>query len=269
MHYVDEGSGHPVVMVHGNPTWSFYWRALIADLREDHRAIAADHVGMGLSDKPPAGRYPHTLDRRIADFGSFIAGLELTEPITLIVHDWGGAIGLGWAVDHPDLVRRIVVTNTAAFHLPQGRSMPAALRLARSRPLGTASVLLANAFVRGAIRWGVAEPLDPAVRAGYLAAHSSVADRLAVLRFVLDIPLRPADPSYSTVTAVSDGLDRLAHVPMLICWGARDFVFDDHFLAEWQSRFSGARVHRFADAGHLVMEDAADQIIPLVRAFLR
>ena len=269
MHYVDEGSGHPVVMVHGNPTWSFYWRALIADLREDHRAIAADHVGMGLSDKPPAGRYPHTLERRIADFGSFIAGLELTEPITLIVHDWGGAIGLGWAVDHPDLVRRIVVTNTAAFHLPQGRSMPAALRLARSRPLGTASVLLANAFVRGAIRWGVAEPLDPAVRAGYLAAHSSVADRLAVLRFVLDIPLRPADPSYSTVTAVSDGLDRLAHVPMLICWGARDFVFDDHFLAEWQARFPGARVHRFADAGHLVMEDAADQIISLVRAFLR
>lgn len=269
MHYVDEGSGPPVVMVHGNPTWSFYWRRMILDLRADFRAIAPDHIGMGWSDKPAHERYPFTLDRRISDLGRFIDELALEEPVALVVHDWGGAIGLGWAVQHPDQVSRIIVTNTAAFHLPGGRTLPKALALARSRPIGTAAVLGANAFVRGALRWGVEKPLDDSVAAGYLAPYDSPRNRQAVLRFVQDIPIKPSHPTYRTISDIDDQLGGLADKPMLICWGAKDFVFDDHFLTGWQERFPHANVHRFPRAGHLVLEDAGDEIMPLVGGFLR
>ena len=132
LHYVDEGTGPPVLAVHGNPSWSFYWRSLISDLSDSHRVIAPDHIGMGLSDKPTRATYPFTLRRRIDDLTDFVDSLELTEPLTLIVHDWGGAIGCGWAVEHPDQVSKLVITNTAAFGLPSGKAMPALLSAARS-----------------------------------------------------------------------------------------------------------------------------------------
>lgn len=267
-HYVDEGAGPPTVLVHGNPTWSFYWRELIQAIAGNGRAIAPDHIGMGFSDRPDRSRYPFTLERRIQDFGIFVRQLELSEPITLIVHDWGGAIGLGWAVDNPDLVSRIVVTNTAAFGLPAGKRMPPALALARSYPLGSGLVVAANAFVRGAIRLGVKTPMAGDIQAGYLAPYLRRADRISILEFVKDIPLVPTHRSYDTLAAVDRNLVRLANIPMMICWGARDFVFDDHILNEWERRFPSAEVHRFADAGHFVLEDAGDDIVPLVLEFM-
>lgn len=269
LHCLDEGSGPTVLMLHGNPSWSFYYRNLVLALRGDHRTIVPDHIGMGLSEKPPADRYPYTLARRVADLEELLERLEVRGPVTLVVHDWGGMIGLAWAVRHPERVARLVILNTGAFHLPASKPLPWQIGVVRNTPLGPLLVRGFNAFCRGAVRSCVTRrPMSAEVRAGYLRPYDSWANRVAVLRFVQDIPLKPNDPSYELVTATQDGLARLRDVPMLICWGMRDFVFDHHFLAEWERRFPAAEVHRFEDAGHYVLEDAGEEIIPLVRQFL-
>jgi haloalkane dehalogenase len=265
-HYIDEGQGEAVVMVHGNPTWSFVFRHLIAGLRDRYRVIAPDHIGCGLSDKPDDSQYEYRLRRRVDDLDALVEHLGLRS-LTLVLHDWGGMIGMAWASRHPERVKRLVILNTASFLMPQGKKLPWSLWLVRNTPLGPVLVRGLNAFSRGAVRYCVCKPLAPEVRAGYLKPYGSWKDRLAVLRFVQDIPLAPGDCGYDLVRSVQDGLHRFQDVPMLICWGAKDFVFDDHFLAEWQRRFPRAEVHRFADAGHLVLEDAGDRILPLVRDF--
>jgi haloalkane dehalogenase len=178
-------------------------------------------------------------------------------------------IGMGYAVRHPDRIARLVVLNTAAFHPPTGKRLPWQLSLCRSACLGPLLVRGLNAFCTGAARnCAVRRPLSDAVRRAYLAPYDSWSNRRAVLRFVQDIPLRPRDRAFDAVSEVDGGLPRLAHLPMLICWGLRDFVFDADFLNEWTRRFPRAEVHGFDDAGHYVLEDAAEEIVPLVSRFL-
>src|SRR5262245_40625611 len=136
MHYLDEGSGPPVVMVHGNPTWSFYFRNLVQALRDDYRTVVPDHIGCGLSDKPGDDRYEYTLDRRVADLEALLDSLGLTSNLTLVLHDWGGMIGMAFASRHPERIRRLVILNTAAFLLPAGKRLPRSLWLVRNTPLG-------------------------------------------------------------------------------------------------------------------------------------
>ena len=267
--YIDEGSGPPVVLVHGNPTWSFYYRSLLAALpRAGFRALAPDHLGMGRSAKPPADAYPYTLSRRVEDFGRFLDAVVPGEPVTLVVHDWGGAIALAWAVEHRERVARLVLLNTGAFPLPEGMRLPLALRAARTRPLGELAVRYANAFARGAALVGSRRRLPAAVRRGYLAPYDRPAHRVGVLRFVQDIPLSPRDPAYATLARTGDRLGVLADKPVLICWGMRDFVFDERILARWEQIYPHADVHRFPHAGHYVLEDAGEEIVTLVLAFL-
>jgi pimeloyl-ACP methyl ester carboxylesterase len=271
LHYLDEGpkDAPPVVMVHGNPTWSFYWRELAKEFRKDHRVIVPDHVGCGLSDKPGDARYPYRLERRVADLDALLSKAGVERNITLVLHDWGGMIGLAWASRFPERVKRLVLFNTAAFGLPRGKSFPLALRVARDTPLGPLLVRGFNAFARSAAHVGAKEkPLSPQMRDVYCSPYDSWANRIATLRFVQDIPLSPQDPSWALVHDVDQGLaERFKSVPTLICWGAKDFVFDDHFLDEWRRRLPHAEVHRFAGAGHYVVEDAVDRIVPLMRTF--
>ena len=119
-HYVDQGSGPPVIMVHGNPTWSFYYRNLIQALSPDFRAIAVDHIGCGLSDKPGVTQYGYTLDCRVKDLERFIRRLELKEKITFVLHDWGGMIGIAYALNHLERMDKIILLNTTAFFPPPG-----------------------------------------------------------------------------------------------------------------------------------------------------
>jgi cis-3-alkyl-4-acyloxetan-2-one decarboxylase len=268
LHYLDEGRGPPVVMVHGNPTWSFYYRDLVLRLRDRYRCVVPDHVGCGLSDKPPAGRYPYTLDRRVADLAALLDHLKLDRDVTLVVHDWGGMIGTAWAARFPDRVKRLVVLNTAAFHLPPGKRLPLSLWVGRNTALG-AVIRGLNLFCRAAVRWcTVRRPLPPAVRRMYLAPYDSWAHRVAVLKFVQTIPLKPTDPGYDIVTQTEERLPLLRDKPVLVCWGMRDFVFDADFLAEWERHFPHADVHRYADAGHYVLEDAGDEVGLRVEEFL-
>jgi haloalkane dehalogenase len=267
-HYLDEGSGEPVVMLHGNPTWSFYYRELVRGLCGEYHTVVPDHIGCGLSDKPGDDRYDYTLGRRVEDLEALLDHLGLRDNLTLVLHDWGGMIGMAYAHRHPERVKRLVVLNTAAFRMPAGKRLPRSLWWFRNTPLGPLLIRGLNAFCRGAARYCARRPLTGPVRAGYLAPYDSWRNRIAVLRFVQDIPLAPGDRSYELVREVDEGLHRFRRVPMLICWGERDFVFDAPFLEEWQRRFPDAEVHRFPDAGHLVLEDAGDRIIPLVGRFL-
>ena len=267
-HYLDEGSGEAVVAVHGNPTWSFYYRDLVRDLRHDYRVIVPDHMGCGLSDKPDDSAYDYTLSRRIEDFGRLMDDLGLDD-VNLVVHDWGGMIGLGWAVRNPERVKRLVILNTAAFHLPKSKSFPWQLWMVRDTPLGPLMVRGLNAFARGATRFACTrKKLSREVRNAYCAPYDSWADRIATLRFVQDIPLRPGDSGYDIVADTAAKLDVFRDRPVLVCWGDKDFVFDGHFLAVWQRAYPNAEVHRFADCGHWILEDAREEIIPLVRRFL-
>ena len=266
MHYIDEGGGDPVVMVHGNPTWSFYYRELARALKQaGHRVIAPDHVGMGLSDKPCERRYEHTLRNRLRDLERLLSHLA-PGPVTLVVHDWGGPIGLGWALREPARVKALVILNTAAFLPPEGHRLPWQLAPLRTA-LGPLLVQGANLFCLGAASGCARKTLSPVVRAGLLAPYDSWEHRHAVLRFVQDIPRRREDAAHALLEWMGQELHRLAELPALIAWGKRDFVFGDAFLDEWRRRLPQAQVREFRDAGHYVLEDARDELIPLIRDF--
>jgi haloalkane dehalogenase len=271
MAYVDEGAGPPVLLVHGNPTWGFYYRSLLAALPPlGLRAIAPDHIGMGRSEKPSTAAYPHTLARRVADFGEFVDGLGLTEPVSLVVHDWGGAIALAWAVDHVDRVDKLLLLNTGAFPIPPGKALPWSLAAARVPVLGGLAVRGLNAFSLGALVMGTGSRpvLGREARVGLTAPYDSPAHRTAVHEFVRDIPMSSGDPAYAVLARTESRLHLLQGKPTVVCWGMQDPVFDGTVLDHLLTLLPGAEVHRYADAGHYVLEDAADRIVPIATRLL-
>lgn len=269
MHYVDEGRGEPVVMVHGNPTWSFYFRSLIGALSRDRRAIAPDHIGCGLSARPGPLEYPFRLQNRVDDLEALLDRLGVERDLTLVLHDWGGLIGMALAVRRPERIARLILLNTAAFRKPSGKPLPLALRGIKRLPLLAAPAVLGlNLFARGAAWTASARGLGPEVRRALLAPYNSWRNRLATLRFVQDIPLSPRNPGYAILEQVDRGLEAFGDRPVLICWGERDFVFDRDYLAEWRRRFPRAEVHCFPEAGHYVLEDAPGRVLDAVTSFL-
>jgi haloalkane dehalogenase len=257
-------------MLHGNPTWSFYFRHLIAAFSTDYRVIAPDHIGCGLSDKPGRHAYGYRLADRVADVEALVRQVGVEAPITLLVHDWGGMIGLAFALRHLDRIRRIIITNTSGFLPPAGKPIPIRLRLIRNfNGFGGPAVLGLNLFARAAAVMAPRRRLPRAVRQGLLAPYDRPKHRIATLRFVQDIPLSQGDPSYSLVKYVDDNLHRLGHAPMLICWGKHDFVFDLDYYAEWRRRFPDAEAHLFARAGHYLIEDEPQAVTETIRHFLQ
>ncbi len=270
MHYVDEGplAGQPVVMVHGNPTWSFYYRNVIEALKDDCRCLAPDHVGMGLSDRPDESAYDYTMASRVADFGHWLDEVEPEREIDLVVHDWGGAIATAWAVQHPERVRRIVLLNTWAFTIPPDEPLPFALKFARTG-IGGFLINRFNAFSGLATRLATAHRLDREVARGLTAPYRGSPDRrLATLRFVQDIPLKESDAAWPVLAETEKHLDRLADKPIKFIWGAKDFVFDDRVLDMWREIWPQAEVEYLEDAGHYVLEDAPERVVPSIAAFL-
>ncbi|HNY10033.1 MAG TPA: alpha/beta fold hydrolase [Candidatus Wallbacteria bacterium] len=265
-HYVDEGAGEPVVMVHGNPTWSFYFRNLISALKDSgYRAVAPDHIGCGLSDKPRD--YEYKLSNHISNLEYLIETLGLKN-ITLIVHDWGGPIGMGYATRHPENIKKLVISNTAAW---RSNLFPFRINLCRIPVFGTIAVRCFNAFARAAVRMAVSkqERMTPEVKLGYLAPYGNYHDRIATLRFVEDVPFSKNDKSYSQLVEIEEKLALLKKKPMLIAWGAQDFCFRIEFLKKWRFLFPDADIRNIPDAGHYVLEDAHERIIPWIKEFLK
>jgi len=259
--YIDEGAGDTVVMVHGNPTWSFYYRNLVAALKGGFRVIAPDHLGCGNSDKPQD--YPYCLESHIENLETLLG--EIKGPISLVVHDWGGAIGMGYAVRHPEKIGSLVILNTAAFPLNR---IPWRINICRIPILGEIIIRGFNGFAYPATVMAVERPLAPEVKRGYLGPYDSWRNRVAVHRFVRDIPMNPRHPSWPTLSAIEAGLTKLRAKPMLIVWGGRDFCFNDYFYEEWRRRFPKARREYLPEAGHYVLEDGHGVVEPLIRQFL-
>jgi pimeloyl-ACP methyl ester carboxylesterase len=267
-HYLDEGAGETLVMLHGNPTWSFYYRDLVQALRGQHRTLVPDHIGCGLSDKPSDAEYRYTLCQRVDDLENFLDKVGAGDALTLVMHDWGGMIGMAYAVRHPERVKRLVLMNTAAFHLPNAMSLPTSLWSIRNTRVGAYCVQRFNLFCRGASRLCTVERLSKEVRDAYCAPYETFDDRLATLRFVQDIPLAPGDPSYETVSQVEAGLEGFRETPILLLWGLKDFVFGEPVLEIFERHWPQAEVHRFPKAGHYVLEDARDEIPGLIQNFV-
>lgn len=269
LHYIDEGEGEPILMLHGNPTWSFYYRHLIGTLSSRYRTIVPDHIGCGLSSRPDEGVFSYTLESHVTNVEALLDHLQLDKPLTLVLHDWGGMIGMACACRRPERIGRIVLLNTGAFLIPRGKRLPWTLWFVKKVPVVPALLVRGlNAFSYLATFLAVERVMDPGVRRAYTAPYNSWRNRLAILRFVQDIPLESRDRSYALSKWTDEHLPYLRHLPMLICWGERDFVFDAVILAEWRLRFPAAEVHVFPDAGHYVLEDKPREIAALITNFL-
>jgi pimeloyl-ACP methyl ester carboxylesterase len=265
LHYIDEGAGPVIVMVHGNPTWSYYFRHLISLLRENHRIIAIDHMGCGLSDKPQD--YSYCLAQHIENLECLLTHLQI-DRFSLVVHDWGGAIGIGCAVNHISSIEKIVVMNTAAFHSTR---IPLRIQLCRLPVVGEILVRLFNGFAWPAKFMAVKKKMASDVAKAYLAPYNSWKNRVAVYSFVRDIPLDPHHKSYATLVDVEKRLPLLrdSAIPLLIIWGGGDFCFNDEFFLEWKKRFPDAENHYFQDGGHYILEDKLIDIVPILKSFFR
>ena len=275
MSYLDEGprDGEVVVMLHGNPSWSYYWRNLVSGLSDPasgkgYRCIVPDHIGMGFSDKPGDADYDYTLQSRVDDLAALLAHLGIDGPMTLAVHDWGGMVGFGWALTHAAQVKRLVITNTAAFPLPSAKRMPWQLSLGRDSKFGAFLIRAFNAFSSGASYLGVEKKMPTDVRRAYVSPYDSWANRISTVRFMQDIPLHPGDKAWSLVESAGQKLPQFADRPAFIGWGLKDFVFDQHFLAGFRVALPNAEVHAYDDAGHYVLEDKAAELVPAIRAVL-
>jgi haloalkane dehalogenase len=271
MHYLDEGppisNGDArtecLLFVHGNPTWSFHWRNMIGRLRARYRCVAPDHLGCGLSEKP--ARFLR-LDDHINNLCGFIDKLRI-ERLTLVAQDWGGAIGLGAMLRMPQRLERIVLFNTGAF---PPRYIPWRIRACRVPILGRLAVQGGNLFSQAALHMTLARRprLDPAVAAGYLAPYDSWANRRAVYGFVHDIPANDHHPTWQALAEIERCLPTLSDVPAALIWGMRDWCFRPDCLDRFTSAWPRAEVHRLSDVGHWVIEDAPEETLTIVEAFL-
>jgi haloalkane dehalogenase len=273
MHYIDEGPGASSVVgretatilaVHGNPTWSFYYRSLASRFRSNCRVIAIDHIGCGWSDKPQS--YPYTLAQHTANLVQFIDELDLKE-LVLVVHDWGGAIGLGAAVQRPDKFAKILVLNTAAFPPPY---IPLRIAACRWPWIGTAAMRYGNLFALAATWMAIDRlpRLSANARAGLLAPYDSYKNRVAIDRFVHDIPMNRNHPTYEVLEKLERSLPVLASKPTHFVWGMKDWCFVPSCMERLQKSFPNASRTELIDVGHYVMEEAPDEVTQCLRQLI-
>ena len=267
LHYVDEGprDAAPVLMLHGNPTWSYMYRVPIRVLGEaGHRCVALDHMGFGASEKPRR-LSEYTLERHVENTVAVIESLDLRD-ITLVAHDWGGPIGLGAALRLPDRFRALVLMNTWAWELPS--FVPPFLREFRTDGLGEILALAGNLFVESIPGGMHRRDQDPQMMDAYRAPFPDYWSRVGTLAFPRDIPLTERDPSAVVMGRIHDGLAGLA-MPKLVIWGMRDRVFQPVFLDQWREVFPDARVVELEDASHYLVEDQPEPIARELADFLR
>ncbi len=246
-----------VLCVHGNPTWSYLWRAFVADATdaaargdEAWRVVAVDQLEMGFSERTGTTR---TLERRVRDLGDLTRALDIDGPVTTLGHDWGGVISLGWAVDHPEQLVGVMLLNTAV-HQDEDEPIPAPLRLALRRSVLGRATVSTPAFLETTLALAH-PPLSTAVKAGYRAPYRRAELRGGIGGFVADIPADAGHESFAELDRIATGIRSLG-VPSLLLWGPRDPIFSDRYLDDLLERMPLSDVHRFEGAGHLIAEDA-------------
>lgn len=263
MSYLDEGAGdEAVLMVHGNPTWSFYYRNLVLGLRGQVRCIVPDHIGCGLSEKPRD--FDYTLGEHVKNLRALIDHLGLRK-VHLVVHDWGGPIGLGALLPHVAQLGKVVILNTAAF---ADTVVPKRIRLCRAPLVGEVLVRGFNGFAGPAAWMSVTTPLSKAIKNGFLYPYNNWANRIATHRFVVDIPSGRGMPSDLALAKIETNLALLRKQPVRILWGGKDFCFNRHYFDRWRSLLPEAEATFMEKAGHYVLEDAQIECAAAIRQFL-
>ncbi|MCG8651801.1 MAG: alpha/beta fold hydrolase [Pirellulales bacterium] len=265
--YLDEGSAEGTLLcVHGNPTWSYYWRSVVERFRDDYRVVVPDHLGCGRSEKPPRGEFDYRLASHRDNLVALIDHLDLRN-ITLVAHDWGGAIGLSAMLCRRDRLKRIVLLNTGAFPPPY---VPLRIAACRIPLLGTLGVRGLNLFARAAVTMAMSRNKMPDdVAAALLAPYDSWHNRVAIDAFVRDIPLSQRHPTHATLAQLESELPQLASVPSLLIWGMKDWCFRAECLRRFQSYWPDAKTVEIADAGHYVMEDAKEETLNAMDSFFQ
>ncbi len=262
MSYLDEGQGPVLVLLHGNPSWSYLYRNVVSLLSGQYRVIVPDHIGCGFFEKPAA--FSYRLQDHIDNIEDLLAHLHI-EHCVLGMHDWGGAIGMGWATRFPEKIKGFVVFNTAAFRSPR---IPLRINICRIPLLGQLLVQGFNGFARGAVYMAVVKKMPQNIAKAFVTPYNNWQNRIATHRFITDIPLKPSHPSYAALQKLEEGLADVQDKPMIIFWGGKDFCFNDSFYEEWQRRFPQADCHYYAHAGHYVLEDAFGEIKDPLQKFL-
>ncbi len=250
-----------LLCVHGNPTWSYLWRDLLASAPPGVRVVAVDHLDMGFSERTGTTR---RLAQRIDDLCALTGALEIDGPVVTVAHDWGGPISLGWAERHVDQLAGVILMNTAV-HQPQDVAPPGLIRLVRTPGLLEKVCVTSPMFVRGAMALSRPRP-DKDVRRAYEAPYGNPEVRHGIAGFVEDIPLDPHHPTRATLDAVANGLEGLKDVPTLLLWGPSDPVFSDRYLRDLAKRLPQASIHRFIGASHMLPEDV--DVAPVVYAWI-
>lgn len=267
LHFVDEGQGEPVVLLHGDPTWGYLYRRFIPPLSQRYRCVVPDHMGMGKSEVP-AEPDPYRLRHHIANCEALLLSLDL-HAITLVLHDWGGPVGLGFATRHPERVKRLVLMNTWAFAPWPGGPLPRLLELIRS-PRGERFVLERNGYVEPALKGTTHRPerLGESVMAAYLAPFPRPDSRRALLCWSRDIPVDETDPSYPDMKRVEQALPIFTSIPVLLVWGMHDPVLPEPVLRRWQRLYPHAVTREIGDASHFLQEDAPEVSLEAIQEFL-
>lgn len=260
LHYIDEGQGDAVIMLHGNPTWSFFYRNVVNELKVNHRCIVPDHIGCGLSDKPQD--YDYTLENHIQNILTLIEELKL-ESFSLIVHDWGGAIGMGVATRLASKVKRMTIMNTAAF---LSQDIPFSISICKLPMIGEKIVRNFNAFAWPATFMAVEKKLAPEIKEGFLHPYNNYENRIATARFVKDIPLKSSHVSFDTLKEIEEKLTTVT-CPKLFLWGAKDFCFSLKFLKRWRDFFPSDRYVILDKAGHYLLEDETEKCMNEIKGF--
>lgn len=261
MSYLDEGprSDEAVLMVHGNPTWSFFYRDVVLALRGQMRCIVPDHLGCGLSDKPQDWDY--TLPNHIANLRALMDSLQLKR-VHLVVHDWGGPIGLGALLAQPEKLGRVVILNTAAF---ADTVVPWRIRLCRTPLIGEVIVRAFNGFAWPATWMAVTKSLSDDVQRGFLFPYDSWANRIATHRFVVDIPSGRGTASDRALAEIESRLPLLRGCEVCVIWGGQDFCFNDHYYERWGTVLPNASRTYLRSAGHYLIEDARTDVVGRIR----
>ncbi|MFQ5667737.1 MAG: alpha/beta fold hydrolase [Candidatus Binatia bacterium] len=271
IHYLDEGQGPVLLMLHGNPTWSFLYRHLVRGLRDRFRCIAVDHLGFGLSDKPATGDY--TIPGHIRRMEQLVDALGL-ERVTPVVQDWGGPIGLTWAVEHRARVDRLVVMNTFAFNVrPADVTLsmllaPLVLGVVRLPGVGEVLIRRLNIFVRRFVPGVIQDPArkTPGVMRGYLFPYPDYTSRAAILQFPREIPFTSRHPNWMLLANLEAKL-RGWQLPALIVWGQRDPAFAPSITDRFAALLPNHRIVRIEHAGHFLQEEAPEAIIEAIGSF--
>jgi haloalkane dehalogenase len=262
IHYLDQGSGRPVVMLHGNPTWSFQYRNVVKALGGSRRAVAPDQLGFGLSDKPTSYSYLPVDQAR--QFAAFMDALDLHD-VTLVVGDWGGPVALSWALDHPDRVASLVITNTWMWSVRDDWYYQAFSRF-MGGPVGRRLIERRNFFAGSFLKraYGVKSRLTPEIHAQYLSALPTPADRRGSAVFPREII-----GSSDWLVGLWDRREAIAEVPATLAWGMKDIAFREKELNRWRSLFPDAKVVRYPECGHFVAEERPDDLAQEILAISR